>query len=327
MLKEKLLNLGIFEENEYFYAYIDLIEKNKQTKKEQFKTAIHHIIPKAYFKKLNLPIDNSEDNLVNLLHKDHALAHYYIALATKDPYFLYSSMSALQHIMGFNKKMNQEDITTFIFNLDKYQELVEQKNKYHSEHLKGLLAGEKNPAKRPEVKEKLKKDWHKKHLNSCNTGKKHTLEWKKSMSSMLKGRVSIIKENKQLHVKKEDLNKYLNDGWIIGNKNKGIKRTEEQKKVNGLKHKGKIRVTNGVINKNISTDELEQYLNKGFWRGLTTISKDKRKKREGSSSKNKIAVHKPDVNKTKYINKEDVAKFIEEGYILGAAKRNKKDVN
>lgn len=168
-LKEKLLSLNIFEDNQYLDCYINLIEQNKQTKKEQFKTAIHHIIPKAYFKKMNLPVDNSKDNLVNLLHKDHALAHYYIALATKDKYFLYSSISALQHIMGFNKKMKQEDITNFISNLDKYQDLIEQKNKYHSEHTKGLLAGEKNPAKRPEVREKIRLS----KLGNTNTLGKH----------------------------------------------------------------------------------------------------------------------------------------------------------
>ena len=65
MLKDTLLSLNIFEDNEYLDAYIKLIEANKETKKEQFKTALHHIIPKAYFKKMNLPIDNSKNNLVN----------------------------------------------------------------------------------------------------------------------------------------------------------------------------------------------------------------------------------------------------------------------
>ena len=88
-MKEKLLSLNIFENNQYLDAYIKLIEENKETKKEKYKTAIHHIIPKAYFKKMNLLIDNSEDNLVNLLHKDHVLAHYYLTQCIVDKSLLH----------------------------------------------------------------------------------------------------------------------------------------------------------------------------------------------------------------------------------------------
>lgn len=319
-LKEKLLQTNVFENNEYLDLYVALIEKNKLTKKEQFKTAIHHIIPKAYFKKMNLPVDNSKDNLVNLLHKDHALAHYYIALCTKDKYFLYSSMSALQHIMGFNKKMKQEDITNFISNLDKYQELVEQKNKYHSEHTKGLLAGENNPAKRPEVREKIRLS----KLGNTNTLGKHihSEEWKKELSQKRKSLICITDGKNQKFVKPEELEKYFSLGWYKGSNQKGKISSENQKKLNGLAHKGRIRITNGKINKNILPEEYEEWKNKGFWKGLTTITKEKRKK-SNYSCKGRIAVHNIVLNKTKYIDKEEIAKFIEQGYVLGGAKRKR----
>ena len=86
MLRSKLLLYDVCEENEYFDKYIDLVSKNKYTIKQKFKTQQHHIIPKAYFKRNNLKIDNSEENLVNLLYKDHVLAHYYLYKCVKDSY-------------------------------------------------------------------------------------------------------------------------------------------------------------------------------------------------------------------------------------------------
>ena len=34
-IKEKLLELNIFEDNQYFALYVDLINKNKETKKRK----------------------------------------------------------------------------------------------------------------------------------------------------------------------------------------------------------------------------------------------------------------------------------------------------
>ena len=155
-IKSKLLQLDIFDDNEFFKNYIALLEANQLTEKVKFKTANHHIIPKSFCKKLGIKVDNSKKGVINLLHKDHALAHYYIAMCTKDDYLRYSSISAIQHIIGFNKKMNQENIDQFIENLDSYQALKEEQSAYHSSLMKGKLAGDLNPAKRPEVREKIR---------------------------------------------------------------------------------------------------------------------------------------------------------------------------
>ena len=49
-LKQKLLSLGIFQNNEYLNKYIDLIVINENTAKEKNKTQRYHIIPRQYFK-------------------------------------------------------------------------------------------------------------------------------------------------------------------------------------------------------------------------------------------------------------------------------------
>jgi len=79
-MKNKLKKLKGIIINKYFRKYCDLILKNKNTPDIKFKTQKHHIIPKFYFKTNNLEIDNSKENLVNLLYKDHILAHYYLCL-------------------------------------------------------------------------------------------------------------------------------------------------------------------------------------------------------------------------------------------------------
>lgn len=83
-MKEKLLGLGVFVDNEYLDLYCSLIESNRQTKKEKFKTQQHHIIPRCYFKFKDEPCDNSKTNLVNLLYADHIKAHYYLSQCISD---------------------------------------------------------------------------------------------------------------------------------------------------------------------------------------------------------------------------------------------------
>lgn len=84
-IKECLLDKGIVYDNEYLNKYVNLIYSNIDRPKETFKTNRHHIIPRSYYKMNNVEVDNSSDNLVNLMYKDHALAHYYFALCTSIP--------------------------------------------------------------------------------------------------------------------------------------------------------------------------------------------------------------------------------------------------
>lgn len=271
-IKEKLLELNIFEDNQYFALYIDLINKNKETKKEKFKTASHHILPKSYAKKLGIPVDNSKDNLVNLLHKDHALAHYYLAFCTSDPYFKYSAANSLNHIAGFSKKVGQYDIENFIKNLDKYQELVEVRAQENSKKCKGKLVGDKNPTKRPEVRSKISQAL--KGRKSSTKGMKiHDEAWKMQMSKNRMGKIPVTDDNKiQKWINPEELTEYIEKGWHYGTNQKGKTVSEESKIKNSMAHKGRIRITDGKNNKNILPEELPEWEEKGWHRGLTKQS-------------------------------------------------------
>ena len=94
MLQDKLLSTFLFENNEYFKKYVRLIEDNLMTKQQKFKTQKHHIIPRIAFQLYNWDGCETKENKVNLLYKDHILAHYYLALAAKDSIFKYKMICA-----------------------------------------------------------------------------------------------------------------------------------------------------------------------------------------------------------------------------------------
>lgn len=108
-LKEKLLSLDIFKDNEWLDKYVNLIELNKTRVKEKFKTDLHHIVPRVYYTYNNLDIDNSEQNTINLLHKDHLYAHYYLAKCSKK--FLLRSMICCIFLMLNTSTKKLENLT------------------------------------------------------------------------------------------------------------------------------------------------------------------------------------------------------------------------
>ena len=81
VLKEKLLKTGYFIDNDYLDAYIDLVVTPPNTDSLGY-TEIHHILQKQYFKIINKPVDNSLENKVRLLYRDHCKAHYLLYFCT-----------------------------------------------------------------------------------------------------------------------------------------------------------------------------------------------------------------------------------------------------
>ena len=65
--------------NEYYRKYIELIDYAKSEEYElQEYYEKHHIVPRSFYEKKHMSIDNSDDNLVALNLADHFLAHWYI---------------------------------------------------------------------------------------------------------------------------------------------------------------------------------------------------------------------------------------------------------
>lgn len=70
--------LDIYEYNQHFVAMMNIINNSRINNNTEGHK--HHIIPKCWFKKHNIEIDNSETNTVYLLEEDHCRVHKLAAL-------------------------------------------------------------------------------------------------------------------------------------------------------------------------------------------------------------------------------------------------------
>lgn len=146
--KEELLATGYFVKGKYFDEYIELLLKNTETKYLQSTTNAHHIIPRHYFKHLNIPVDNSSKNIVNLSHKDHAIAHLLLSGCTtgRDRYWnLYS-------VFYMTGQRHFDSIDEYRQLIDDYPELYENAIKAAPNHRKGTKCSESTRRKMSQSK-------------------------------------------------------------------------------------------------------------------------------------------------------------------------------
>lgn len=138
-LKKKLIDNGLCVDNEFLDKYCLLIINNKSTPKEKFKTHKHHIIPKLFYKMNKLPIDNSENNVVNLSYQEHVLAHCYLEMC------LGSTTLKAKNYWGIIQLSHTyfpyDELQEVIKNADRLEEIISQLRgleKFSEEHRKHL---------------------------------------------------------------------------------------------------------------------------------------------------------------------------------------------
>ena len=251
-LKTKLLETNCFKDNEYFEEYIKLIIANEFTQKEAFKTNKHHIIPQCYYTNLNIEVDNSKENIVNLLYKYHILAHYYLSLCTvgRLKYQMASAFFKLLSRKYMYEKFNPKD-------LDKYQEVYENNRRYMAEVVRNI---ERKPLSE-ETKKRLSKalkgkagyrdDYNKKKQSDRMKGNTYRRGKKMEPQSCL--RISISRSGKPLPE---------GTGNKISIAKTGFKYTEESKKLmsqNGKEkyHKPVVCVETGEVFNSIRGAEIK----------------------------------------------------------------------
>lgn len=140
-LKEKLLSLGIFENNEYLDKYCDLVMNNLTTSVQKGITNSHHIIPVYYFRFKKIPVNSSKQNMVNLIFTDHIKAHYYLEKCSV-PEFKGKNIFAIFKLCGTDiGKIQLEKLDN---NLDITQLLEDKPIYFSEEHRKSLREGAKN---------------------------------------------------------------------------------------------------------------------------------------------------------------------------------------
>lgn len=302
MIKQSLLSTNLFLENDYFLDYIELIEINLKTKKERFVTQQHHIIPRCYYIHNNLTIDNSISNLVNLKYSDHLLAHYFLALCSKDNWFKFANELVLNLASTnyFNSEFNAKE---FLKNLPEYQNLYNHliqeysKNNLRNKKISNSLKGRVYVSKDDIVKAVLKETVPYYLENGYTKG-----------NNKLKNKVSVTNGQYTRIIDKQELNDYLKLGFKKGHSHKTSQKLFEYKTM----HLGEN------IQVRVHEDEVNKYKNLGYELGIKPSSKVKKghpspyKGTKGivkPNCKNKIWVNNGVINKR--IDKSEIEIFME----------------
>lgn len=259
-LKAKLLSTGYFEDNTYFHKYLNLICDNQQTLYDADIMQEHHILPRSYYEITGLRIDNSTDNLVSLLYKDHVLAHYFLAQCTTG-LLLKAMCNAFMMLTNFSMPEEQE----LIKNLDNYQMLYEQTAKFR----KGIEPPNKGKAMSAEQRAKISKSLQG-HKVSAETRKRQS-EAQKNMSAEKRANISAASKARNFHFSEEQ-RKYKSIkamGHIVSEETRAKISAARKQKQMTFKW-----ITNGIINKQLFNNE---ELPEGFYFGRTFKKKEEEK--------------------------------------------------
>lgn len=325
--KKELLDLKLCIDNEYLDKYVKLINNNVSRKYEKHKTALHHIIPKYFYRDNNLEINERFDNKVNLLYTDHILAHYYLALCSFTKRYRFHNENALL------KTTSRKDIKI----------ITEDWIKLNAPLLNELYKD----------RGKLQSEYHKGKCFMTEKGKK--LSSQKNKEIKKKNKYKYIHKGSEIHaVPERDVQGYVEQGWELGKteevnkkcggRNKGSPWTDSQRKTCTEAKIGTIHIFKDNLDKLIKKELLEQYLAKGWQIGRSIRVKNKLKqgckgvKKDHFKGQHQSEETKKNIGKAnsggKYINKDGVTKhikmeelsdYLSNGWKLGSLNKIKKE--
>lgn len=305
----KLKNLNLFIENEYFIKYVQLMSLNKLTIPQKFVTQKHHIIPKYYFKKNNLVVDNSKNNIVNLQYKDHVLAHYFLINCCSNEDDVLSNIHAFNILLrkqGHN--LEESDLNSLLL----IAEQLEQKRLTHMAKVSKL----KNSGGKY-----INKDGVVKHIKEDELALYLADGWQlgnpKAAYKDRDKRYCITNEVIFKRVKQDELNTYLKAGWRLGTP-KLTAETKQKIAIGTRGHKcntkNKIVITKNGKNKFIDQVDLNKYLADNWHIGSKSRSDEFKK----LISKQKIGrIWVTNEQGIKMINKDDLEYYLAIGYVKG----------
>lgn len=287
-LKNTLLELNIVVDNQYLDNYCSLIINNLSTPVQKYKTQKHHIIPRCYYKCNNLQVNNESSNLINLLYKDHLLAHYYLSLCGIGK-FRYYNETALFFLSYY---MDKPDIKELLSKLDNIQNLYTEYCRYNSATHLGKPSWNKN-----------------KHYSRKPTSKEARIKASNTMRGKYKGCIWIHKDLENKRIYPQDFHLYEKLGYSLGrNDPEAFKKISDREKLNpnkamlGKKH-------------SLSTRKKMSDSAKGVKKSISARA-NMSKARLG-----KILISNDALKKSFYINKEEYDSYQELGYHKGKLKR------
>lgn len=319
-LKLKLLETGYFSDTDFLEKYIDLIFANRNTPRDSLRTQRHHVIPRCLAEALGRKVDNSANNLVNLLYKDHILAHYYLMCASKNSAFKANMAYSVQFVIAAITDKTEADVLKELPQVQECYEIMQQAkaNYRHSDEIKVKLAastsGRVHISKdgiNKNVKFEELQDW-------LNQG--WARGWQANYRASNRQKIGIIFEGKNKYINPDELEYYLAMGAILGGKkhktpraDKGQKRSPEIVAKLTQNRRGLICVHHRKTGKihYIKQKLLDQYLEEGYILGRGVSH---------GGCKNHVWVYKD--NDTKLISKVELDQYLALGYTLGRIKKS-----
>lgn len=283
-IKTILLESNLCEDNEFLDKYVELIENNLHTEYVKNKTQVHHILPRGYFKILGKDVDESSENKVNLLFHDHILAHYYLSLCGK-AHFKYQNEYA---VLGMTKRANiPEDFLLTLDKLDKiYEEAQLTNSLYHKNKKYSKETIQKRAAK---IKGHEVTELTRKKISDKNTGKYLNHKF-------------LNKDGIEIRVSEEEINNYLQDGWKLGRCEATCKALSK-----GYNYNSK-----GMLGKHQSDYQKQRARECNLGPKNDSFKEACRLGRLG-----KILVSNDLTKDTRYVFKEDLEKYYQDGYRKG----------
>ena len=276
-LEQKLLDTGLVTKSDYLTKYCELLINNRLEIYDSAKANYHHAVPRVYFEMHGLPVDNSSNNLFILLHKDHVLAHYYLAMAAKNDAFKYKMAYAVRFVIG---QINAESKKNLLEQLPEVQRSYELVVKDFSEN---------NPSKKPENAKKI--------------------------SLRRQGKFYIKKDGKSIVIKPEQLDDYLKDGWERGRVGKwASSKGRISIIVNGKNKMVYSAELQQYLDAGATVGQLPHVIkHKGNMGKMSAESRQ----RQAEKRRNKIAVHHKTSCIILYIDPKDLQGYLDNGYVVG----------
>lgn len=211
-LKERMVEEYGFVDNMYLELYCKLVACNTETPQEKYVTNVHHIIPRYLF---TSTLDCDEpSNLVNLLFRDHLLAHMYLLMCSASSTSKLANMAAIR-LLTNNHSFKHEDVAQLFENADSlssYQRAYEEASKILGKNNKSKLSGRVKIRKLDNSGKYMFKLVAPEDVASFEFlgwqrgGQPHTEEWKKSHGDKVRGHVTsdeqkrkISESNKRTH--------------------------------------------------------------------------------------------------------------------------------
>lgn len=321
-LKSTLINIGLCIDNLYLEKYIDLIEQNRNTKKERFKTQKHHIIPRCFYKANGTKVDNSEKNTVNLSYRDHILAHYYLAMCTSGVY-KYSCIHSFLYLYKIIENrddivLDKEFLRVEISKLEYFENLYHEDKLLESKNLSGgkwMTDGVTQRYVRPRdmkyfesVGFKIGKlpftekqyEALKTTIQKYHSGKHHSQEWNKNISRGNKGRKIPPEVFKKMHKFEKGYTPW----------NKGLTK-ETSDKIASLSTSGSSKTQFKKGN------EPWNFGLKNCFSMETRMKMSSSAKLRSCTTAGRVSVYRNSDDSQKFIKKEELDKYLSLGYTLG----------